>query len=124
MSHDAPRSVYSYELPLRLDHALRTAFVGFAAVSVAFFVARFWTVLAAGELFHRLGFDWTLFYAQALALRAGAGASIYDQSTIDKYLQPLLAYYGGPQTSLDGWPQPYPPFFAALIAPLTLPAAP
>ena len=100
------------------------AFFVFCLASVAFFVARFWTVLAAGELFHRLGFDWTLFYAQAMALRAGAGPGIYDQDVINRYLQPLLQYYGGPLTSLDGWPQPYPPFFAAVLAPLTLPPAP
>ncbi|MBV9581897.1 MAG: DUF2029 domain-containing protein [Chloroflexi bacterium] len=81
-------------------------------------------MLTAGELFHRLGFDWTLFYAQAMALRAGAGPGIYDQDVINRYLQPLLQYYGGPLTSLDGWPQPYPPFFAAVLAPLTLPPAP
>jgi hypothetical protein len=99
-------------------------FLTFTAVSVAFFAVRFWTVLAAGELFHRLGFDWTLFYAQSMALRAGAGPGIYDQAVIDRYLQPLLAYYAGPAGSLDGWPQPYPPFFAAVAAPLTLPPAP
>jgi Glycosyltransferase family 87 len=108
----------------RVEGVLRTGFIAFAVASVAFDVARFWTVLAAGELFHRLGFDWTLFYAQAMALRSGAGAAIYDQSTIDQFLQPLLQYYAGPQTSLDGWPQPYPPFFAAVMVPFTLPAAP
>jgi hypothetical protein len=107
-----------------LESALRSVFIAFAVASVAFFVARFWTVIAAGELFHRLGFDWTLFYAQAMALRAGAGPGIYDQAVIDRYLQPLLAYYGGPATSLDGWPQPYPPYFAAFMLPFTLPPAP
>src|SRR5262252_2311239 len=81
-------------------------FTAFCLASVAFFVVRFWTVVVAGELFHRLGFDWTLFYAQAMALRAGAGPGIYDQDVINRYLQPLLQYYGGPLTSLDGWPQP------------------
>ena len=102
----------------------RDLFVTFTVGSVAFYVARFWTVFAAGELFHRLGFDWSLFYAQAMALRAGAGAGMYDQSVIDSYLQPLLGYYGGPLRSLDGWPQPYPPWFAAVMVPFTLPPAP
>src|SRR5690348_8861370 len=61
----------------RLEGVLRTAFIAFALASVVFYVARFWTVLAAGELFHRLGFDWTLFYAQAMALRSGAGTGMY-----------------------------------------------
>jgi hypothetical protein len=107
-----------------LEPATRALFVAFALTSVVFFVARFWTVYVAGELFHRLGFDWTLFYAQAMALRAGAGPGIYDQSIIDAYLQSLLAYYGGPATSLDGWPQPYPPWFAAMMVPFTIPPAP
>ncbi len=105
----------------RLAHP---AFVAFALASVVFFVARFWSVIAAGELFHRLGFDWTLFYAQAMALREGAGPRMYDQNVIDVYLQQLMAFYGGPATSLDGWPQPYPPFFATLVVPFTLPPAP
>jgi len=109
---------------LPTTRALRYVFLAFCAVSVAFFVARFWTVYAAGELFHRLGFDWTLFYAQSMALRAGAGPGIYNQDVINHYLQPLIQYYGGPLTSLDGWPQPYPPFFAAVLAPTTLPTAP
>ena len=44
-----------------------------------------------------------------MALRAGAGPGIYNQDVINQYLQPLIQYYGGPLTSLDGWPQPYPP---------------
>jgi hypothetical protein len=98
-------------------------FLAFTLCSVAFYVVRFWSVYAAGELFHRLGFDWSLFYAQAMALRSGAGPGIYDQSVIDEYLQPLLRYYGGPETALGGWPQPYPPWFAAAFVPFTLPPA-
>src|SRR5436190_12251946 len=126
VTQQTQRHGYTMEagFPARLDQAAHTAFVLFAVASVLFYIARFWSVLTAGELFHRLGFDWTLFYAQAMALRAGAGPGIYDQETINRYLQPLLAYYGGPQTSLDGWPQPYPPFFAAVMAPFTLPPAP
>jgi hypothetical protein len=110
--------------PTTRHEAQYRVFTAFCLASVAFFVARFWTVVVAGELFHRLGFDWTLFYAQAMALRAGAGPGIYDQDVINRYLQPLVQYYGGPLTSLDGWPQPYPPFFAAVLAPLTIPPAP
>jgi len=98
----------------------RTIFVALALASVLFFVARFWTVYAAGELFHRLGFDWSLFYAQAQALRSGAGAAMYDQATIGRFLQAM----GGAETSLDGWPQPYPPWFAGLMIPLAMLPAP
>ena len=103
---------------------LRAVFVAFCLLSTAFYAARFWGVFAAGELFHRLGFDWSLFYAQAIAVRAGAGANMYDPAEIDAYLQPLMRYYGGPATALNGWPQPYPPWLAAAVVPFTLPPAP
>ena len=38
-----------------------------------------------------------------MAVRSGAGASMYDPAEIDLYLQPLLRYYGGPATALTGW---------------------
>jgi hypothetical protein len=102
----------------------RALFIGFSLISVAFYVVRFWGVFAAGELFHRLGFDWSLFYAQAMAVRAGAGANMYEPAEIDLYLQPLMRYYGGPAIALTGWPQPYPPWLAAMLVPFTLPPAP
>ena len=107
-----------------LERAARSSFLVFAAISVAFYVALFWSVIAAGELFHRLGFDWTLFWAQSMALRAGAGAGIYDTAQINLYLQTLAPYYGGPSANLTGWPQPYPPWFAAAMVPFTLPPPP
>ena len=110
--------------PTRGRAYLRGLFFAFSLISVAFYVARFWVVLAAGELFHRLGFDWSLFYAQAMAVRAGAGASMYDQAQIDLYIEPLIRYYGGPATALNGWPQPYPPWLAAVLVPFTWPPAP
>jgi len=102
----------------------RALFLAFSVLSTAFYAVRFWGVFAAGELFHRLGFDWSLFYAQAMAVRSGAGANMYEQAEIDRYLQPLLRYYGGPATALTGWPQPYPPWLAAALVPFTLPPAP
>src|SRR6266536_131009 len=56
---------------------LQPLFLVFCVLSTAFYAARFWGVFAAGELFHRLGFDWSLFYAQPMAVRAGAGARMY-----------------------------------------------
>ena len=103
---------------------LQPLFLVFCVLSTAFYAARFWGVFAAGELFHRLGFDWSLFYAQAMAVRAGAGARMYDSTEIDRYLQPLMRYYGGPAVALNGWPQPYPPWLAAAVVPFTLPPAP
>ena len=109
---------------ITLEKTARASFLVFSAISVVFYVALFWSVIAAGEVFHRLGFDWTLFWAQSMALRAGAGAGIYDTSQINAYLQLLAPYYGGPSANLVGWPQPYPPWFAAAMVPFTLPAPP
>jgi hypothetical protein len=81
-------------------------------------------MVAAGELFHRLGFDWTMFYAQAIALRSGNGARMYDLSEIDRQLQLLAPYYMGPATFHAAQPVPYPPWFAAAIVPFTLPPPP
>src|SRR4030081_3459444 len=84
--------------------APRPLFLAFTLVSVAFFVDRFWTVIAAGELFHRLGFDWSLFYAQAMALRSGAGPSMYDPSVISAYVEPLLRFSRSTAVSVDQMP--------------------
>jgi len=118
----APRT--QGDITFRKVTILQALFLVFCVLSTAFYAARFWGVFAAGELFHRLGFDWSLFYAQAMAVRAGAGARMYDSSEIDRYLQPLMRYYGGPAAALNGWPQPYPPWLAAAVVPFTLPPAP
>jgi hypothetical protein len=104
-------------MPARI---LRTAFLAFSFISIAVFGAIFALTLAAGELFHRLGFDWSLFYAQAVALREGAGPRMYDTAEVNRYLQPLMGFYGGPAEALTGWPQPYPPWSAAAMVPFTL----
>ena len=112
-------SVRWRELQVLPTQAPRAVFLAFALVSTAFFTARFWTVIAAGELFHRLGFDWSLFYAQAIALRAGEGPNMYDPSEIAEYVQPLLRYSASTANSVSQMPVPYPPWFAAAIVPLT-----
>ncbi len=97
----------------------RTVFIVACTACVAFYAALFWRVVAAGEVFHRLGFDWSLFFAQALAVRAGAGSAMYDTVTIDHYLQTLTTYSAVP-AELTALPVPYPPWFAAALVPLTL----
>src|SRR5262249_23733940 len=74
---------------------------------------------------------WSLFYAQAMALRSGAGERMYDVDVIDRFLQPLLTYYVGGGASrqgspvvLEALPVPYPPWFAVAMLPFTLPPPP
>jgi hypothetical protein len=109
----------------------RGLFSAFAAVSATYFAARFWSIVAAGEIFHRIGIDWSLFYAQAMALRSGAGERMYDVDVIDRFLQPLLTYYVGGDAArqgspvvLEALPVPYPPWFAVAMLPFTLPPPP
>jgi Glycosyltransferase family 87 len=104
--------------------AVRAVFFGFAAVSVAFYIVRFWTVYAAGELFHRLGYDWSLFYAQAMVLRSRGGPQMYDLAEMDRQLQALLPFYLGSSPFQSAMQVPYPPWFAAVIEPFTVPPAP
>jgi hypothetical protein len=102
---------------------IRTLFVGATAVGVVFYVVRFWTIYAAGELFHRLGFDWTLFFAQAAVVRSGAGPRMYEVPQIAAQLQSLAPYYPG-TAPLAALPVPYPPWFAAMMEPFTVPLPP
>src|SRR5258708_24884999 len=122
--HGERRYAAQNDITLPKVPLLRALFVAFCLLSTAFYAARFWGVFAAGELFHRLGFDWSLFYAQAMAVRAGAGANMYDPAEIDAHFQPLLRYYAGSATSLTRWPQAYPPWVAAAVEPFQLPPPP
>jgi hypothetical protein len=104
--------------------AARFVFVCLTAIGVLFYIVRIWTIYAAGELFHRIGFDWTMFYAQAMVLRQGDGSDMYAVARIQDGLQTLSTYYVGTAPFQTALPVPYPPFFAALIEPFTLPSAP
>src|ERR1051326_7653331 len=102
---------------------VRALFVGATAVGAAFYVVRFWTIYTAGELFHRMGFDWTMFFAQAALVRSGAGPDMYDVPHIAVQIQSLAPYYPG-TAPLAARPVPYPPWFAALMEPFTVPLPP
>jgi hypothetical protein len=86
----------------------------------ALFTSRVWTVYADTGLFRRIGFDWGLFYSQAAAFSAGHVGGMYQLETLNPYLQRLLVFTTTPDVPLLQWPSPYPPLFAALVAPLTL----
>ena len=95
-----------------------------AALLVAFYAQRIWTVFHDTGLFRRLGFDWGLFYSQASALAAGDIGAMYQVDRLNPYLQRLLPFTSTPAVPLLQWPSPYPPLLAAVIAPLTLLPAP
>ena len=90
-----------------------------ALVLVVFYAQRIWTVYADTGLFRRLGFDWGLFYSQALAFAAGDVGAMYQVDRLNPYLQRLVPFTATPDVPLLQWPSPYPPVLAALMAPLT-----
>ena len=95
-----------------------------AAVGTLFFVVRFWTVYASNELFHRLGWDWTMFWAQAMLLREGRADEMYETPRVNEQLQALAQYYHGSGNFQNSSPVGYPPWFTALVLPFTIPPPP
>ncbi len=91
-----------------------------AALLVALYAQRIWTVYADTGLFRRLGFDWGLFYSQASAFAAGDIGAMYQIDRLNPYLQRLTPFTSTPGVPLLQWPSPYPPVVAALMAPLTV----
>jgi hypothetical protein len=67
-----------------LSGALQPTVLALAAIGTVFYVVRFWTVYSAGELFHRLGWDWTMFWAQAMLLRSGQASDMYEQPIVNE----------------------------------------
>ncbi len=97
---------------------------GLAALATGFYLAFFARMITAGEVFHRLGFDWTMFWAQAMVLRARGGAALYDVQAMNPFLHQLATYYRVRADANLAQPVPYPPWFAALVAPFTFAAPP
>src|SRR5207302_486324 len=110
--------------PLTIERGARVLFVALATICVLFYLTLFWRIVAEGEMFHRLGFDWTMFHAQAMALREHGGQRMYDLSETDGYLRQLSSYYHGPAEFQTAQPVPYPPWFAAAVVPFTVPPPP
>src|SRR5205823_7881821 len=71
-----------------------------------------------------IGVDWSMYYSQALTLRSGQPEAIYDVARTDPYLETLRVYSTDPSEPLAVGPVEYPPIFAWLMIPFTLPPAP
>ena len=107
-----------------VSRALQPAVLGLATIGTLFYAVRFWTVYASGELFHRLGWDWTMFWAQAMVLRSGRADEMYEQPVVNAQLQLLAPFYTGPERFQTSTPVAYPPWFTALVVPFTIPDPP
>ena len=91
---------------------------------ILYYAQRVWTVFQDSGLFRRLGFDWGLFYGQAMALASGDVSAMYQVDQLGRYVQRLAAYTSTPDVPLLQWPSPYPPMLAAVLVPLTRVAPP
>jgi hypothetical protein len=85
---------------------------------------RVWVIFSDTGLFRVLGIDWALYSSQTLLLRAGQTAVMYDLSQLDAMLQSFARYTTDPAEPLAAGPVVYPPIFAWLNLPLTLPPPP
>lgn len=75
-------------------------------------------------LFRVLGIDWALYAAQTRLLRTGQSAVMFDLGWIDATLQSFAVYSANPAEPLAAGPVVYPPIFAWLNVPLTVPPPP
>ena len=120
-----PASAVPADIPAgALTRTLRALFFGFSVVATLFYIVRLATIFAAGELFHRLGVDWSLFYAQAMVVRSGDTPRMYDIPAIAEQLSVLAHYSQSASPPLTALPVPYPPWFAAVLEPFTIPPPP
>jgi len=106
-------------------HAPRRAWLYLlGAVLLAAWVFRVALLYQDSGLFRVIGVDWSMYYAQALILRSGEADDIYDLDQSDAFLQTLRAYTADPSEPLAAGPVAYPPIFAVLMVPFTLPPPP
>src|SRR5436309_8718699 len=92
--------------------------------ALGIWLQRFWLMYQASGLFRVIGLDWSLYASQALVLRAEP-TQIYSLEAISNALQrTFLAYTSNPAEPLAVGPIPYPPIFAVLLSPFTLPPPP
>lgn len=68
-----------------------------------------------------LGVDFRFYFAQASILASGHPEKLYNLSAQDSFLQVLATYTRDPSTPLAAGQVPYPPLFAWLFVPFTLP---
>src|SRR4051794_26272018 len=78
-------------------------------------------IFADTGLFRVLGIDWALYASQTQLLRTGQAAVMYHLDRLDATLQTFAQYTTDPTEPLAAGPVVYPPIFAWLNIPLTLP---
>jgi hypothetical protein len=87
-------------------------------------VRALWQAYQRYGLFRSIGVDWSYYYAQSLVLRSGDPVDIYRLGALGEHLQVLAAFNVQPGVPLPAGHVPYPPLFAWLFTPFTLPDPP
>lgn len=87
---------------------------------VALWARDLWYGYTRIGLFRVIGFDWSLYFAQASAFLAGQAKTMYDLAVLQRYQQVLTAYTRLPGAPLIPGPVPYPPLFTWVFTPFAL----
>ncbi len=88
-------------------------------VAIALLARRIWLICDQQGLFMWVGFDYGLYWAQAMVLRFGDPAAMYDRVSLEAYHQLLGVYRRDPQMPFTTSYAPYLPLFAWLFTPFT-----
>jgi len=102
----------------------RWLWIGLIGLVVLLWARSYWEVYAEQGLFIWFGTDFRHYTAQAMALRLGDLETVYSRVSGVKYGQPLVVYSNYPDLVLEATLVPYPPLFAWLFIPFTLPPPP
>lgn len=102
----------------------RLACLAVAVVAVGSWAEKIWAHYAEFGLFTWIGVDYGVYFAQATALRSGDAQGLYDLQVLERYHQALAAYTTDPEQPLRSGHVLYPPLFAWLFIPFTLPPPP
>jgi hypothetical protein len=99
------------------------AYGGFAALTVLW-VQTVGGIYSDSGLFWWVGTDFAQYYAQSMALWSGDPSNIYRPQSYNTLYQELLRTYIVNQQPVPPTSVPYPPIFAWLFSPFTIPSPP
>ena len=115
---------------IRIAHPLQGLTLAWAGLLVAMLLALMWsralwqTYRAWGLFQHGLGDDFANYYAQSRLLSSGDPSAIYHLDALQKVLSQLARYTTAVSDSVSASAVPYPPLYAWLFTPFTLPPPP
>ncbi|HJU06185.1 MAG TPA: glycosyltransferase family 87 protein [Nitrospiraceae bacterium] len=106
-----------------LPHPWRWTRITILATFLLLWLRAVWLIYADTGLFYYLGTDFAMYWSQSAVLWSSP-VSIYNLDALNQELQPLFNAYSYNHPHADAVHVPYPPLFAWLFTPFTLPAPP